>query len=144
MIVSDYIMPKVAEVAASEIIEKAAKRIEKMEEFKPPEWSVFVKTGLDKERPPQQDNWWWLRSASILRKIYLNQSLGVSKLRKEYGGRKNRGHKPEHKKRAYGSIIRKILQQLEAAGFVKIEKGKGRKITAKGSAFLKEVAGTKQ
>ena len=131
-------MQKVSEVKASELIECAAKKMEKMEEFKPPEWSAIVKTGVDRERPPQQDNWWWIRSASVLRKIYLNQTLGVSKLRKEYGGRKNRGHKPEHKYPASGSVIRKVLQQLEAAGFVKMEKGKGRKITAKGSAFLKE------
>jgi len=131
-------MQKVSEVKASDLIESAAKKMEKMEEFKPPEWSSIVKTGADRERPPTQDNWWWIRSASILRKVYLNQALGVSKLRKTYGGRKNRGHKPEHKAKASGSVIRKILQQLEAAGFVKTEKGKGRKITPKGSAFVKE------
>lgn len=136
-------MPKVTEVSANEVIEKAAKRMEKMDEFRPPEWSIFAKTGSDRERPPEQENWWWLRTASILRKIYLNQSFGVSRLRKIYGSRKNNGHQPEHKGKASGAVIRKMLQQLEAAGFVKAEKGKGRKITAKGSAFLKEAASTK-
>ncbi len=136
-------MPKVTEVPANELIENAAERLEKMNEFKPPEWSTFAKTGSDRERPPEQENWWWLRSASVLRKIYLRQSSGVSRLRKVYGSRKNNGHQPEHKGKASGSVIRKILQQLEAAGFVKLEKGKGRKITAKGSAFLKEVAAGK-
>ena len=144
MIVSDYIMPKISEVTAINLIDASAKKMEKMEEFNPPAWSVVVKTGVNKERPPQQDNWWWIRSASILRKIYLNRILGVSKLRKTYGGRKNRGHKPEHKYKASGSVVRKILQQLEAAGFVQTEKGKGRKITAKGSAFLKECTNAKE
>ncbi|MEM7815655.1 MAG: 30S ribosomal protein S19e [Candidatus Aenigmatarchaeota archaeon] len=129
----------VRDVDAQQLIVKAAEALEKMPEFKPPEWAYFVKTGVHKERPPSQANWWWIRSASVLRKIYL-QPLGVSKLRKIYGGRKNRGHKPEHKYRASGAIIREILQQHEKAGFVKTEKGKGRVITPKGQKFLDGIA----
>lgn len=136
------VMVSIREVDTQQLVMKAAEQLEKMEEFKPPEWAVFVKTGVHKQRPPSQANWWWIRSASILRKVYLNQRLGVSKLRKVYGGRKNRGHKPEHKKRASGNIIRKILQQHEKAGFVKIEKGKGRSITPKGQKFLDGIAKT--
>jgi len=133
-------MASIREVDTQQLVMKAAEALEGMEEFKPPEWAVFVKTGVHKQRPPSQANWWFIRSASILRKIYLNQRFGVSKLRKVYGGRKNRGHKPEHKKRASGSIIRKILQQHEKAGFVKTEKGKGRSITPKGQKFLDGIA----
>jgi small subunit ribosomal protein S19e len=133
-------MVSIKDVDTQQLVMKAAESLERMEEFKPPEWAVFVKTGVHKQRPPSQANWWFIRSASILRKVYLNQRLGVSKLRKVYGGRKNRGHKPEHKKRASGNIIRKILQQHEKAGFVKIEKGKGRSITPKGQKFLDGVA----
>ena len=129
-------MVTIKDADSQELIERAAEKLEKMPEFKPPSWSVFVKTGVHKERPPTQKNWWWIRTASILRKVYLNQSTGVSTLRKAYGGRKNRGHKPEHKYKASGAIVRKILQQLEAAGFVKTEKGKGRIITKKGQSFL--------
>ena len=76
----------------------------------------------------------------MLRKVYINNSLGVSKLRKAYGGRKNLGHQPEHKRPASGAIIRKVLQQIEAAGFVKTEKGKGRVITPKGQSFMNKLA----
>jgi small subunit ribosomal protein S19e len=133
-------MVSVKEVDTQELIIKAAAELEKIPEFKPPEWAAFVKTGVHNQRPPSQANWWWIRSASILRKVYLSQRIGVSKLRKVYGGRKNRGHKPEHKKRASGSIIREILQQHEKAGFLKMEKGKGRSITPKGQKFLDGVA----
>ncbi len=133
-------MPSIQEVDSQELIIKAAEALEKMEEFKPPAWSLFVKGGVYAQRMPSQVNWWWIRSASVLRKVYLNQGVGVSKLRKIYGGRKNRGHKPEHKKRASGSIIREILQQHEKAGFVKTEKGKGRIITPKGQKFLDGIA----
>jgi small subunit ribosomal protein S19e len=132
-------MVSVKDVQNQDLIEKAAKELEKIEQIKPPEWATYAKTGVHKERPPSQENWWYLRSASVMRKLYLGNKLGVSKLRKVYGGRKNRGHKPEHKKLASGAVVRKVLQQLEAAGFVKAEKGKGRSITPKGQSFLNKI-----
>lgn len=131
-------MSLIRDAEAEKLIMKAASKLEGMEQMKPPVWSSIVKTGMHKERPPEQKNWWWIRSASVLRKIYLSndEAVGVSKLRKVYGGKKNRGHKPEHKFKASGAIIRKVLQQLEAAELVKTEKGKGRVVTAKGRALL--------
>jgi small subunit ribosomal protein S19e len=132
-------MISVNDVDAQEFIEKTAKELEKIEEIKPPEWSQFVKTGVHKERPPIQENWWYLRAASMLRRVYL-EKIGVSRLRTVYGGRKRRGHKPEHMYRASGAIIRKILQQFEAAGLVKKEEKKGRVITPKGQSMLNNIA----
>jgi small subunit ribosomal protein S19e len=120
-------------------IEKLAFELEKMEEMKPPEWTKFVKTGVSRERPPVQKNWWFIRSASIMRKLYLGQTIGVERLRNVYGSRKNKGHKPEHKYKASGAVIRKAFQQLEKAGLVKTEKGKGRSLTPKGKEFLKKI-----
>ncbi len=133
-------MVSVREVSADKFIEKAASELEKMNELKPPEWTSFVKTGIHKERPPTQKNWWWVRSASIMRKLHLKQDIGVSRLKKIYGGRKNRGVEPEHKYKASGKIIRNILQQLESAGYVKTEKKKGRSLTPKGKKFLNDIA----
>lgn len=130
----------IKQTEADKLIEKLSKELEKMEEIKPPEWAKFAKTGVCKERQPSHRNWWYTRSASILRKLSLGRPIGVSRTRKIYGGRKRRGHKPEHKYPASGSIIREIFQQLEKAGFAKMEKGKGRTITAKGKLFLNEIA----
>jgi small subunit ribosomal protein S19e len=135
-------MTTINEVAADKLIEKVSKELEKMPQMKPPEWAGYVKTGVNKERVPVQENWWYLRSASVLRKISLGKSIGVSKLRKEYGSRKRRGHKRAHKYNASGSIIRKILQQLESSGLLRTEKGKGRTVTRKGKEFLKSHAGS--
>jgi small subunit ribosomal protein S19e len=138
-------MVLVRDANAQELINRAAEKLEKVEELRPPEWARFVKTGVHKERPPTQKNWWWIRSASILRKLYVGESIGVSRLRKVYGGRKNRGHKPEHKLKASGAVIRNILQQLEKAGLIESKKGKGRTISAKGKAFMNSAAkGIKQ
>jgi len=129
----------IREFPADKLIERAAERLKSIEQFKPPEWAAFVKTGVNRERVPQQDDWWWIRTAAVLRKISLEGPLGVEKLRKEYGGRKNMGHRPERKKKASGSVLRKILQQLEAAGFVEKEKKSGRKLAPKGASFLAEI-----
>ena len=128
---------------SQELITKAAEELKKIPEIKPPEWAPFVKTGMHKERPPVKDDWWYSRTASVLRAVYRLGPVGVSKLRAKYGGKKNRGHKKEHFYKGSGNILRKALQQLEKAGFVKFaEKGvhKGRVVTPKGKSFLDRIA----
>lgn len=136
-------MPTMYDVEPQELITKAAEELKKIPEIKPPEWAPFVKTGMHKERPPVKNDWWYVRTASILRAVYRLGPVGVSKLRTKYGGKKNRGVKKEHFFKGSGNILRKSLQQLEKAGLVKFaEKGvhKGRVITPKGKSFLDKVA----
>jgi len=120
----------------SEIAEKL--RYDKIVEI--PEWAKFVKTSVARERVPQQDDWWYIRAASILRKIYLRGPIGVARLSKFYGGRKNRGYKPEKYRKGGRKIIRTILQQLENKGLIKQVDGKrkGRVITDIGKKYLNE------
>ncbi len=136
-------MTTMYDIKAQELVLKAAQELKKIPEIKPPEWASFTKTGMHKQRPPANDDWWYMRSASVLRTIYRMGPIGVSKLRTKYGGKKNRGVKKEHFYKGSGNILRKSLQQLEKAGFVKFaEKGihKGRMITPKGRAFLDKIA----
>ena len=107
-----------------------------------PEWANFVKTGHGKTKRPESKDWYRMRAASILRKVYLNGPIGTSKLKKVYTHKKNRGHKPEKTTLASGKIIRTILQQLEKAGYVlKEEKNvhKGRKISPKGKSLVDKI-----
>lgn len=122
-----------------------AKVAEKLKEIGmvQPSFISFVKTGAHAERPPEQENFFYVRCASILRQAYLRNIMGVRKLRIHYGGRKNRGVKPQRHVRAGGSIIRKAFQALEKAGLMeKIEKGarSGRKLTPAGRKFLDNAA----
>ncbi len=136
----------VYDIEANKLIEKVAQEMKKIDELKMPSWADFVKTGVHKERPPINKEWWYLREAAVLRKIYLNGPIGVEKLRTNYGGRKNRGFKPERFYKGSGKIIRTILQQLEMAQLIKkAEKGthKGRIITGKGKSFLDKLAKAK-
>jgi len=132
-------MVTVTEVPAAKLIEKLKEELKKIEEIKAPAWASFAKSGSHRERPPQQKDFWYIRTASLLRKIYLEGPVGISRLRSYYGGRKRRGYKPAHFRRASGNVLRKILQQLEKSGLVQKDK-KGRKITSKGQKFLDKVA----
>lgn len=119
-----------------------AEALKKEESFKAPEWVALVKSGTHSERPIMDQDFWYKRSASILRQVYLRGVVGVQRLRTRYGGRKDRGVRPDEFRRSGGKIIRLILQQSEEAGFLEKSKGKkkGRQLTEKGKEFLEEIA----
>jgi small subunit ribosomal protein S19e len=129
------------DVPAQEFIKKLAKYLkENVDEVSPPSWASVAKTGPHVQRQPQDPDWWYTRCASLLRKIYVHGPIGIEKLRAEYGGRKDFGVRPEHAVRAGGTIIRKALQQLEAAGLIETVKPKGRIVTSEGRKLLREIA----
>ena len=130
-------MPTPYDVPPAILIERLAKYLkDNVDAVRPPEWALYVKTGVHKERPPQNSDWWYIRCASLLRKVYVKGPIGVEHLRAEYGGRKDRGVKPEHTRKGSGAIIRKALQQLEEAGLVETVKGEGRIVTPEGRSLL--------
>ncbi|MFX0169986.1 MAG: 30S ribosomal protein S19e [Candidatus Hodarchaeota archaeon] len=133
-------MSTVYDVPAEELIPRIAEELKKAKEVQPPEWTNFVKTGVHKERPPTDPDWWYLRCASILRRLYVKGPTGVSRLRTAYGGRNRRGSRPDHFAKGSGSIVRKALQQLESAGLVEHDKGTGRQLTSQGRSFLDKLA----
>ncbi len=133
-------MPTVFDVRPADLIEKLSEYLQKhVEEVKPPEWAIYVKLSSHNIRPPQDKNWWYVRAASLLRKIYIHGPIGVERLRKMYGGRRRNRTRPEHSRKAAGGIIRKILIQLEAAGLVE-KTPKGRVLTPKGRSLLDKIS----
>lgn len=116
--------------------------IKKIKEVQAPEWAIFVKTGAHKERPPVNPDWWIIRAASVLTKVNKYGPIGTNKLSKAYGGRKNRGHKPDKKCNGSRNIVRKVLQQLEAAELIKqvASPKAGKILTQKGVELLKKGA----
>ena len=129
------------DVPAQPFIEKLAKYLkENVDQIQPPAWASFAKTGSHVEKQPQNPDWWYIRNASILRKVYTHGPIGIEKLRADYGGRKGFSVKPSHASKSGGSNIRKALQQLEAAELIQTAKLQGRKLTPKGRKLLQEVA----
>ena len=62
-------MAKVYDVPAEELISRLAEQLKKDKKIEPPGWSAFVKTGSHADKIPQNRDWWFVRCASLLRKI---------------------------------------------------------------------------
>lgn len=131
-------MVTVYDVAPNKLVRKAADRLKSMG-IAAPAWIGTVKSGSHRERLPQQPDFWYLRLAALLRNLYVHGNTGVGTLRSHFGARKIRGVRPEKKRKAGGSIIRKGMQSLESAGLV-AKKKKGREITAAGKKLLDSCA----
>ncbi len=131
-------MANVYDVDSGKLIDVAARRL-KEKGMERPAYLAYVKTGPSKERIPSQKEFWYIRCSSVLRQVYVNGPLGVSRLRTRYGSRKGHVVSRHHHVRAGGSIITDALNALEKQGYVK--KGKtGREITPSGRSFLDKVA----
>ncbi|MDR1721927.1 MAG: 30S ribosomal protein S19e [Methanobrevibacter sp.] len=128
-------MVTVYDVPADLLINRVAEDFNKNDKINPPVWANFVKTGVHKERKPDSVDWWYVRCASLLRRVYVDGPVGISSLRTFYGGKKDRGVNPEKFRKSSGAIIRGALHQLEDAGYLKKIKG-GRVVTAEGKSFL--------
>ncbi|MGA1975679.1 MAG: 40S ribosomal protein S19, partial [Conexivisphaerales archaeon] len=102
-------------------------------------WAAYTKTGSQAERPPQNKDWWYVRAASIMRKLYLHGPIGLSDLRVEYGGLTAVGYTLAHHRDAGSSNIRKIIAQLQAAGLLH-KTTKGRVVTAEGRRLLDKLS----
>jgi small subunit ribosomal protein S19e len=127
------------DVPANDLIPRLAEKLKENDNIQPPEWAAFAKTGVHKELPPVDSEWWYTRCAAVLRRIYMDGPIGVQRLRSVYGGKKNRGSNPSRKAKGSGSVAREVSQQLEEAGFVSQLKG-GRIVTPAGRSFLDNTA----
>merc|ERR1712118_217211 len=97
----------VREVYVELFIKKYACHLQKQGKIKIPIFLEHVKTASARAHAPSETIWWYLRIASIARRIHLKQGIGVEKFRHIFGGSKQRGSKPSHHVRAAGNIIRK-------------------------------------
>lgn len=98
-------MTTIYDVPAEMLINNVAQKLKTNEKAKPPEWAGFVKTGAYKELSPDNADWWYVRCASILRRVYIDGPVGVSRLRSFYGGRHRNGNKPIHHAKGSLSLI---------------------------------------
>ena len=128
-------MPTVYDVPPDKLIARLAEYLKQVPQVKPPGWASYVKTGSHRERPPAERYWWYVRCASILRKVYVHGPISVSELQSAYGGGRKKGVRPAHHVGAGSSIIRRALHQLEDAGFVS-KTAKGRIVTPEGRSLL--------
>lgn len=134
------VMTTFYDVPTDDLIEAVAEELA----IEPPEWAAYTKSGVSRELPPEQDDFWCVRAASLLRRIAIDGPVGIKRLQTHYGGSKQGSTRyrvrPNSKTKASGNIIRTILQQLEEEDLVETAEGEGRRITGDGRALLDETA----
>lgn len=128
-------MAKAYDVPADLLIGKLSETL-KTEDIVQPSWIPFVKTGAHAVKPPQKNDWYYTRCASLLRKIYLHGPIGINDLRSMYGNTKPVGYGGAHHKDAGGAIIRTAVHSLEKLGYLDKVEGKGRTISHEGMKKL--------
>jgi small subunit ribosomal protein S19e len=137
-------MATLYDVPTEDLIEALAERLADDDGFDEPDWATITKTGVGRELPPEQEDFWHHRAASVFRKVAVDGPVGVERLRTAYGDSKQGSTRyrvrPDQKTDASGKIIRTVLQQLEDADYVQQEGSAGRAITGEGEALLNEVA----
>ncbi len=131
-------MANVFEADPQSLIGAAAEKL-KAAGIPKPDYVTYVKSGPGKERVPQSADFWYVRCASVLRQVYLNGPIGISKLRTKYGSKKGHVMTRHHHYRAGGSIIKDAFDALEKKGYVKVTK-QGRVITPSGKSFLDKLS----
>ena len=138
-------VPKVAvtvkDVAPDRFIVSYAAHLKKSGKIDLPKWVDIVKTGKHKELAPYNPDWYYIRAASMARKIYLRGGIGVGAFKKIYGGAQRNGSKPSHFSTGSGSIARHILKQLEKVKVVEQDSKGGRRLTTIGQRDLDRIAG---
>ncbi|TFG00840.1 MAG: 30S ribosomal protein S19e [Promethearchaeota archaeon] len=128
-------------VRPNKLINTLSEKLKEYDNIRPPEGSEYWKTAYFKEKAPvDSENFWYIRCASILRKVRKHGPIGVNRLRKKYGGKyvAKRGKKKAAK--ASGKIIRVALQQLEDANLLKLKEREGRVCTPDGVSLLERTA----
>ena len=134
------------DVPADLLINDLSKRLEGNDAINAPEWTIFAKTGTHRENPPVQEDWWFVRSAAVLRKVAMKGPIGANHMAQLFGGPKDRGVKPNRAVSGSRKISRTILQQLTTAGFIANAHSTtgnvitGKIITPSGQSLLDEAA----
>ncbi len=131
-------MANAYEVDASELVRAAAEGLKSVIRQQP-DYMHYSKSGAGRERPPSNQDFWYIRNASLMRHLYTDGPLGLSRLKKRYGGRKEHVLHRRHHVDAGGSIITDALNALEQASLVK-KTAKGRELTPKGRSFLDKLS----
>ena len=123
------------------LIRTVAEKLKEYPEINPPQGSEFWKTAFFKELAPlDSENFWYIRCASLLRKVNKLGPIGVNRLRKFYGGRNRRGPGLNHSAKGSGKIVRAALQQLEDAKLITKTEKNGRKLSSEGKSLLERTA----
>lgn len=112
----------VKDVPADKFIAQLAAHLKKKMDV--PQWADLVKTAPYKEMCPQDPDWFFIRAASLARRIYIRGGNGVGAFTKVYGGRASHGVRNADFGRAARGCIRHALTQLKKLKIIDEKKDK--------------------
>lgn len=127
-------------VEPGKLIDIIAEKLKEFPSIKPPKGAEFWKTAHYKELAPVEEDFWWIRCASLMRKLGKYGPIGVNRLRKHYGGKNRKHGGKKHSARGAGKIIRVALQQLEEANLIEATKQDGRVLSSEGMSLMERSA----
>jgi small subunit ribosomal protein S19e len=135
---------QIYEVCPDALNKALAEYLRSSELLVPPKNVDIIKTGHGKEMPPMDEDWFYKRAASVVRKLCINTIKGctsgvsVPRLSVSYGNIKNRGCRPSKNVRGSKGYLRKILQDLEKCDWV-VKAEKGRKLTNEAMGIIAQL-----
>ena len=109
----DLLIANPEDVEPEKFIKAFSQHLKRQGRFELPKWADVVKTSKAKELPPYDPDWLYVRTASMVRKVYIRKGMGVGAFKKVYGSQKRRGTCTNVFTKSSGKIARYILQQLE-------------------------------
>eukprot|EP00756_Hemistasia_phaeocysticola_P067450 Hpha_TRINITY_DN9979_c0_g1::TRINITY_DN9979_c0_g1_i1::g.140332::m.140332/K02966/RP-S19e, RPS19; small subunit ribosomal protein S19e len=126
---------------AAKWVKAYAAHLKKQGKLQVPKWVDIAKTGTHKELAPYNPDWFYFRTATVARQVYVRPGSGIGGLKKRYGGSFQKEVIRPHFQRAAGGPIRKALQALEDLGILEKRPDGGRQITKKGAQDMDRIAG---
>merc|ERR1712013_424791 len=81
----------VKDVDQQEFVVAFAAFLKKSGKIKVPAWADQVKTAVFKQLSPYDQDWYYIRCASLARHLYMRGNAGVGAFRRVYGGSKDNG-----------------------------------------------------
>ncbi|BFZ09912.1 hypothetical protein BsWGS_12951 [Bradybaena similaris] len=131
----------VKDVSAHEFNKALADFLKRTGKVKVPEWADVVKLGRFNELSPYDEDWFYIRAASVARHLNIRSPCRVGALTKIYSGNKRNGTTPSHHCRGSRSVARKVLQTLESLKLVEQDANAGgKRLISQGRRDLDRIA----
>ena len=105
----------VKDVTSHDFVIAYAAHLKRIGKIEVPKWHELVKTGTSRELAPYDPDWYYIRAAAIARRVYLRGGIGVGAFKRIFGGKINRGTRPETFQTGSGSVCRHILKEVCAS-----------------------------
>ncbi|KAM0674589.1 hypothetical protein GVAV_001776 [Gurleya vavrai] len=110
--------------------EAIADHLKRSEILSVPDNVDLIKTGVAKQMPPEDKDWYYKRAASIFRSVVLNtmsdkiQGIGTHFFARKYSSRCNRGVRPSKISKGSTGHVKAIIEDFVKSGwFIKAEIG---------------------